>query len=95
MFSAPVGGRRRTAPTQGRDILFAWSGATAGQGFGINLDWGGMKIYETMRRLQFFGTVQIDGASEVKTVVLHNLHGERLYGVDLASTGWCYQAMVM
>jgi alkaline phosphatase D len=52
VFSAPVVGSLRTAPTQGRDILFAWSGDTAGQGFGINPDWGGMKIYETMRRLQ-------------------------------------------
>jgi alkaline phosphatase D len=33
-----------------RDILFVWSGDTAGQGFGINPDWGGMKLYETMRR---------------------------------------------
>jgi alkaline phosphatase D len=52
VLSAPAVGSLRTAPAQGRNILFAWSGDTAGQGFGINPDWGGMKIYETMRRLQ-------------------------------------------
>ncbi len=51
VFSAPVSGSLRTAPLVGRDILFAWGGDTAGQGWGINLDWGGMRIYETMRRL--------------------------------------------
>ena len=29
-----------------RDLRFAWSGDTAGQGWGINEAWGGMKIYE-------------------------------------------------
>jgi alkaline phosphatase D len=52
VLSAPVSGSFRTAPAHRRDILFAWSGDTAGQGFGINPDWGGMKIYEVMRRLQ-------------------------------------------
>ena len=33
-------------------MTFVWSGDTAGQGWGINLEWGGMKIYETMRRLE-------------------------------------------
>ena len=35
-----------------RAIRFLWSGDTAGQGWGINPDFGGMKIYETMRRTQ-------------------------------------------
>jgi phosphodiesterase/alkaline phosphatase D-like protein len=35
-----------------RDVTFVWSGDTAGQGWGINPEWGGMKIYETMRRLE-------------------------------------------
>ena len=34
------------------DIRFIWGGDTAGQGWGINLAFGGMKIYETMRRRQ-------------------------------------------
>src|SRR5690606_16701978 len=49
-LSEPVGGRFRTAPVKPRDIRFLWSGDTAGQQWGINLDWGGMRIYETMRR---------------------------------------------
>ena len=52
MLSAPVLGHLRTAPTQRRDVTFAWSGDTAGQGWGINPEWGGMRIYEQIRRLQ-------------------------------------------
>jgi alkaline phosphatase D len=33
-----------------RAIRFLWSGDTAGQGWGINPDFGGMKIYEAMRQ---------------------------------------------
>jgi alkaline phosphatase D len=51
LYSAPVTGTFRTPPASKRDIFFAWSGDTAGQGWGINPEWGGMKIYETMRRL--------------------------------------------
>lgn len=51
-LSAPVSGRLRTAPADARDVSFAWSGDTAGQGWGINRAWGGMKIYETIRRLR-------------------------------------------
>ena len=50
-YSAPYLGTFRTAPERSRDIFFAWSGDTAGQGWGINTEWGGMKIYEAMRRL--------------------------------------------
>jgi alkaline phosphatase D len=39
----------RTAPTGAKNIRFLWSGDTCGQGWGINPDIGGMKIYETMR----------------------------------------------
>jgi alkaline phosphatase D len=35
-----------------KDIYFAWSGDTAGQGWGINPEFGGMKIYETIRKLK-------------------------------------------
>ena len=49
-FSEPVIGHLRTAPAAKRDIVFHWSGDTAGQGWGINEDWGGMKIYNTMRQ---------------------------------------------
>ncbi len=48
--SEPMVGHFRTAPADRRDITFVWTGDTAGQGWGINTDWGGMKGYETMRR---------------------------------------------
>ncbi|MEA5597968.1 alkaline phosphatase D family protein [Rivularia sp. UHCC 0363] len=50
-YSAPSIGSLRT-PTQNGDIYFAWSGDTAGQGWGINTDFGGMKIYETIRQIK-------------------------------------------
>ena len=34
-----------------RDVRFTWSGDTVGQGFGINESWGGMRIYEEIRKL--------------------------------------------
>jgi alkaline phosphatase D len=51
-FSAPVVGHFRTAGAERRDITFAWSGDTAGQGWGINPEWGGMRTYDQIRRLQ-------------------------------------------
>ncbi|MDD5462192.1 MAG: alkaline phosphatase D family protein [Methylococcales bacterium] len=43
-------GRFRTAPDhEAKNIRFLWSGDTCGQGWGINPDIGGMRIYETMR----------------------------------------------
>ena len=65
--SAPLAGVFRTAPEQRRDVRFLWSGDTAGQGFGINPEIGGMRIYETMRLRQpdFFihsgDTIYADG----------------------------------
>jgi alkaline phosphatase D len=46
--SEPVVGRFRTAPASRRDLRFAWSGDTAGQGWGIDTGRGGMKTYATM-----------------------------------------------
>jgi alkaline phosphatase D len=51
-MSVPVSGRLKTAPADARDVTFAWSGDTAGQGWGISPEWGGMKMYETVRGLQ-------------------------------------------
>jgi alkaline phosphatase D len=48
--SEAVGGRFFTMPATRRDLSFAWSGDTAGQGWGINREWGGMKCYEAVRR---------------------------------------------
>ena len=65
---AAMGGRAS------RDVRFVWSGDTAGQGWGINEAWGGMKIYEQMRQTNpdFFlhsgDTIYADGpiSAEVK-----------------------------
>lgn len=46
--SEPVTGMFRTAPSAPGDIRLQWSGDTAGQGFGINPDLGGMTIFDTM-----------------------------------------------
>lgn len=47
-LSEPVTGQFRTAPRQTRSVRFAWSGDTAGQGWGIDTDQGGMATYATM-----------------------------------------------
>lgn len=48
--SEPVVGHFRTAPHAARDIRFVWSGDTAGQGWGIDRDRGGMRSYATMQQ---------------------------------------------
>ena len=56
------GGWRRSS-----DVRFVWGGDTAGQGWGINPAFGGMRIYETMRQREprFFihsgDTIYADG----------------------------------
>ncbi|MBH9377985.1 alkaline phosphatase [Pseudomonas aeruginosa] len=66
-LSKPWFGHLRSAPSVARNIRFVWSGDTCGQGFGINPDIGGMRIYEAMRRRQpdFFlhsgDTIYADG----------------------------------
>ncbi len=47
-LSEPIVGSFRTPPAAGEGLSFVWSADTAGQGYGINPDWGGMKIYNTM-----------------------------------------------
>ena len=47
--SEEVTGSFRTAPQRPRDVRIVWGGDTCGQGWGINLEDGGMRIYETMR----------------------------------------------
>ena len=49
--SEPVAGHFHTIGKRD-DIRFVWGGDTAGQGWGINESFGGMKIYETMRQVQ-------------------------------------------
>ncbi|MEO1019543.1 MAG: PhoD-like phosphatase N-terminal domain-containing protein, partial [Pseudomonadota bacterium] len=63
----PVMGSFLTPPETRRTVKFVWSGDTAGQGWGINPDFGGMRIYEAMRQTQpdFFihsgDTIYADG----------------------------------
>lgn len=78
VLSEPVTGHLRLPANAGakavRDVRFTWSGDTAGQGWGINEAWGGMKIYEQMRKVNpdFFlhcgDTIYADGpiAAQVK-----------------------------
>ncbi|WP_317205404.1 alkaline phosphatase D family protein [Janthinobacterium sp.] len=50
--SETLAGQFRTMPAADgkRAVRFHWSGDNAGQGWGINPDFGGVKIYEAMRR---------------------------------------------
>ncbi len=50
-FSEPVLGSFRTVPVRRRDLTLVWGGDVCGQGWGINPDFGGLKIFETMRSL--------------------------------------------
>jgi alkaline phosphatase D len=65
--SEPVRGSFATPPAGRRNVRFVWSGDTVGQGWGINPDFGGMRIYEAMRRVEpdFFvhsgDTIYADG----------------------------------
>jgi alkaline phosphatase D len=52
VYSAPSIGRFRTPSQKPRDLVFAFSGDEAGQGWGINEAWGGYRIYEAMRRFE-------------------------------------------
>ena len=48
--SAPSTGSFLSAPGTTRDVTLAWSADTVGQGWGINKEFGGMRMYETIRR---------------------------------------------
>jgi alkaline phosphatase D len=48
--SEPVEGRFRAAPDRARPLTICWSGDVCGQGWGLNPDFGGLRLYETMRR---------------------------------------------
>ena len=71
VLSEPVPGHLRLpagiGATAARDVRFTWSGDTAGQGWGINEAWGGMKIYDQIHKVNpdFFlhsgDTIYADG----------------------------------
>ena len=54
--SQAVGGSFKTAPAADgaavRDVVFAWSGDTAGQGWGIDPSRGGMRVYKALADLR-------------------------------------------
>jgi alkaline phosphatase D len=53
VFSEPLVGRLRTPQARpSRDVVFAFSGDEAGQGFGINESFGGYRVYAAMRRFE-------------------------------------------
>src|SRR5687767_8477597 len=65
--SEPVLGEFVTAARDQRDVLFAWSGDTCGQGYGIDESRGGLRTYAAVRELRpdFFihsgDTIYADG----------------------------------
>ncbi|MFI2214075.1 alkaline phosphatase D family protein [Streptomyces sp. NPDC020141] len=72
----PVAGVFRTAPADcRRNVRFLWSGDIAGQGWGINPDIGGYRVYEEMRRLapDFFlcsgDSIYADGVIEPRVTL--------------------------
>ena len=72
--SETLTGRFRTPQVQAnKPVRFHWSGDNAGQGWGINTEFGGVKIWEAMRRRDpdFFihsgDTIYADGPIKAKT----------------------------
>jgi alkaline phosphatase D len=51
-WSEPLVGRLRTAPRTARPLRVAWSADCAGQGWGIDVDRGGMRIFDAIRRAE-------------------------------------------
>lgn len=52
-LSEPVTGSFRTPPARiGGDVTLAWSADVVGQGWGINREWGGLRMFDTIRRAQ-------------------------------------------
>jgi alkaline phosphatase D len=51
-WSEPAAGSFGTPSRTPRDVTVAWSADTVGQGWGINADWGGLRMYDTMRRAE-------------------------------------------
>ena len=53
MSSDPLTGSFTTPPADpSRPVTIAWSADTVGQGWGLNPEFGGMRLYETMRKTQ-------------------------------------------
>jgi alkaline phosphatase D len=51
-YSEPLVGRFRTAPRTPRALRLAWSADCVGQGWGIDVDRGGLRIFDAIRRAE-------------------------------------------
>lgn len=51
-FSEPITGQFRTAPPDRRSLTIAWTADVVGQGWGINPEFGGLRMFETMLRVE-------------------------------------------
>lgn len=51
-LSVPAAGSFLSAPARPSDLTFAWSADVVGQGWGINPEWGGLKMFDTIRRAE-------------------------------------------
>jgi alkaline phosphatase D len=54
VWSEPVAGTFTTPPAIGapRDVTIAWTADTVGQGWGIDTEMGGMRLYDAMRKVE-------------------------------------------
>jgi alkaline phosphatase D len=50
LFGSSLDGSLSTAPTRRTDVRFVWTGDVVGQGWGIDPAYGGLKLFESMRR---------------------------------------------
>ncbi|WP_433301855.1 alkaline phosphatase D family protein [Actinoplanes sp. CA-030573] len=50
LFGSAVDGSLTTAPLHRKDVRFVWTGDVVGQGWGIDPAYGGLKLFESMRR---------------------------------------------
>jgi alkaline phosphatase D len=48
--SEVIAGRFRTPPAGRQNVSFLWTGDLVGQGWGINPEWGGIRMFDTMLR---------------------------------------------
>jgi alkaline phosphatase D len=50
LFGSSLNGSLTTAPVRRQDVRFVWTGDVVGQGWGIDPAYGGLKLFESMRR---------------------------------------------
>jgi alkaline phosphatase D len=50
VLSRPLDGSLSTAPVRRQDVSFVWTGDVVGQGWGIDPAYGGLHLFESMRR---------------------------------------------